>query len=601
MDTIKRVEFRQTYVGHSSTGSDKRMMLKSVDFISNNAKETYRFEYDSQALPMYDLLQSESDEWGQCHEDYWGYYNGTASTSWLPKPFVPKALQTNEGANRDADEKYSKALSLKKIIYPTGSCTDFVFESNRLDDNSLFGGLRLKSYTSKAADESVLSHKWLKYENACPSVEIEKDLYTYSEEYCYSWNGGMNENLIIPQTGSVSQQILLGNPAISLNGEQGALIHYGKVTEYEGSETEYKKMTEYEYMPMTADLDYLTDADPHSSELPIQKWDKYYNYDRGNNEWVLWRKSIYDGSGTLKYKETADYRKDVIKSYLAGVRIKKNYVIYEEEESTGESLMTYDYLCPSNVYFIPTVCLLTSKETEQDGMITKTTFTYDSLLRTLQPLTETRTLQGNATSLTEYTYTFQSEDSASYKESNVVDTRLATLEKRGSSTVSQSKDCYEKINGRFLLASKQYAVGNSSLEERLKVLQYDKYGNIQVMLQDNNKCIILLWGYSGQYPIAKIECNNANRSTIWTRAKAQYPGPDCNATDQILGRLRYVVEAAGGFITTYKYKPLVGITECTDVHGQKFSYQYDSMGRLISIENLDGNVIEQYEYHYTEE
>jgi len=51
-------------------------------------------------------------------------------------------------------------------------------------------------------------------------------------------------------------------------------------------------------------------------------------------------------------------------------------------------------------------------------------------------------------------------------------------------------------------------------------------------------------------------------------------------------------------VTTYTYKPLVGITSSTDARGVKVHYNYDYFGRLTSITDDDGNLIEQYDYHY---
>jgi YD repeat-containing protein len=55
----------------------------------------------------------------------------------------------------------------------------------------------------------------------------------------------------------------------------------------------------------------------------------------------------------------------------------------------------------------------------------------------------------------------------------------------------------------------------------------------------------------------------------------------------------------GALITTYTYNPLVGITSQTDPNGVATYYEYDSMGRLWRINNDKGNVLKQYDYHYS--
>lgn len=51
-------------------------------------------------------------------------------------------------------------------------------------------------------------------------------------------------------------------------------------------------------------------------------------------------------------------------------------------------------------------------------------------------------------------------------------------------------------------------------------------------------------------------------------------------------------------MTTYTYKPLVGITSQTDPNAQTIYYNYDAFGRLQSVKDNDGNIVQQYEYHY---
>lgn len=50
---------------------------------------------------------------------------------------------------------------------------------------------------------------------------------------------------------------------------------------------------------------------------------------------------------------------------------------------------------------------------------------------------------------------------------------------------------------------------------------------------------------------------------------------------------------------TYTYDPLIGITSNTDVRNYTTYYEYDGMGRLKSIKNEDGHILEHYDYHYT--
>lgn len=55
---------------------------------------------------------------------------------------------------------------------------------------------------------------------------------------------------------------------------------------------------------------------------------------------------------------------------------------------------------------------------------------------------------------------------------------------------------------------------------------------------------------------------------------------------------------ANSEITTYTYKPLIGLTSTTDPKGMTTYYEYDSFQRLKYIKDQNGNILKSYDYHY---
>ncbi|PRD46270.1 DUF5977 domain-containing protein [Sphingobacterium haloxyli] len=57
----------------------------------------------------------------------------------------------------------------------------------------------------------------------------------------------------------------------------------------------------------------------------------------------------------------------------------------------------------------------------------------------------------------------------------------------------------------------------------------------------------------------------------------------------------------GAQLTTYTYKPLVGMTSRTDARGITEHYEYDGFGRLSAVKDFSGHIIKTYCYNYAGE
>ncbi len=136
----------------------------------------------------------------------------------------------------------------------------------------------------------------------------------------------------------------------------------------------------------------------------------------------------------------------------------------------------------------------------------------------------------------------------------------------------------------------------------LVVNRYDAAGNPLEIRKKDGPLTVYLWGYGGQYPIAEIK--NASYSEVLTILN-QAALDNLNlvnvsdaAIETAMNTLRNDSRLAGAMVTSYTYRPLVGMTSKTDARGIKETYTYDGMQRLQTILDHLNYVTKSFDYHY---
>lgn len=122
--------------------------------------------------------------------------------------------------------------------------------------------------------------------------------------------------------------------------------------------------------------------------------------------------------------------------------------------------------------------------------------------------------------------------------------------------------------------------------------------NVRSVVADSLETVYL-WSYHGQYPVARIEGLTyaeveaaVGAAAMDDLLHAATPG----ASE--LNAVRNAIRAIGGIVTTYTYKPLVGIESETQPNGNTIHYEYDGLGRLTRVIDQDGNVVSTHSYNY---
>ena len=162
-------------------------------------------------------------------------------------------------------------------------------------------------------------------------------------------------------------------------------------------------------------------------------------------------------------------------------------------------------------------------------------------------------------------------------------------------------------NNITLPSSVEAIYQDTTLQERLTYHDYDNYGNPLEVSQADGSHTMYIWGYNGQYPIAKIE--NASYTGITTSASDIIEAIKTTSNDEnsqteetalrgVFNNLRNEAYFQNAMITTYTYDPLVGVTSITDPKGYTTYYEYDEFQRLKTVKDAEGHLISTNEYNY---
>lgn len=244
----------------------------------------------------------------------------------------------------------------------------------------------------------------------------------------------------------------------------------------------------------------------------------------------------------------------------------------------------YDYFytgyTPKNDYGL--VKSVSTVNSEQQQELTQ--FTYMHNGKNYTPLVETQvtTIDGIVTDAQRNEYDAQTHLLKAKYSLSSTDVSANSLLSSSQSTTDFQKEMISKLEYTY---------------------KYNEKGNIVEIAYRGEPLVSYLWGYYGQYPI--IEAKGVDYLKLLTAATQQgfdqekvLKGKVC--TDTQVRQLSELIRRSlptGTEISSIAYRPLVGIMESTDARGVITTFDYDALGRLKSVADMNKSIISRFDYH----
>jgi YD repeat-containing protein len=248
---------------------------------------------------------------------------------------------------------------------------------------------------------------------------------------------------------------------------------------------------------------------------------------------------------------------------------------------------------------------ITTKYFDTGNVTTSKKYYYDNV-KHLKLTSETATNSTQGTQETKYFYPDDTEMAAKpFRNDLVVANRIATplVTKSlvdGTKIAEQETEYKNDLTTgnlllpKFIYSNKGTDVIDPAKDRKITYDFYDNKGNILQYTPEKGVPVSIIWGYNQTQPIAKVE--NATNAQI-TALLGITNLKDVNETNlTAINNLRNTLPNA--MVSTYTYKPLVGVTTITDPKGDIITYIYDALGRLETVKDKNGDILSQNQYKY---
>lgn len=602
---IKKISFVYNY------DVERRYRQKLYELrIQGNSEDVqqYTFRYNYLTLPYYMSRAT----------DIYGYWNGKGQFSEVSADDFTEYMRSHPNYLTELkrpDPVYAQAEILTHIFYPTKGYTVFEYEPHEYgrsyhgpslgvkqneNGNLIAGGVRIKTMRNYDKDNSLLSEKRYHYvKNFIIGGNISSGVLAYTPIFSELYENkkldcGDNLKYFFRYT---------TNPIYPLCETRGNFVTYSEVTvEDVGNGYSVFKFKNYDNgysdHPLRGFVANILESISGGETVDFQQNTEgiSMSLERGQ----LLSQRAYDNNKTLK--------KEIVNTYNDDPKRFDEHVRFLSYTPLSLNSIGYRYHSISaGVYYTYYPYLKEKRETDylEDGAVTKTiSYEYDSKYRLLKSI---QTINSNQ-KINKRSIYYPHENMNLPICNQMVQNHLLNypikeiVQAGGKSTAAYyqyATGLSDENPNLILKESDSSQVDDGPVFVEASYMGYDAIGNpteINYRTEGEN---CYLWSYDRMYPVAHIVGVGYNRvkeilgdSFIDNLATESFP------SENDIQDIRTKLLILGAKVTTYTYCPLVGVTSITAPNGLKLIYDYDALGRLLTIKDTDGKVVECYNYHY---
>jgi YD repeat-containing protein len=642
---IKQFDLSYEYFGANQSGTQgyKRLKLKTVQEISPDittvpSKPPYEFFYKNENDPMPPRFSTGLDHWGFYigHENF--NSNNTAIPTLIPTinivhPYLGGAR--GEGADRNANEYGSSLGVIEKITYPTGGYTTFLFELNDANVwnsaiHSDVGGVRISriiDYSAVDKKAIVKTYEYKKEDGTSSGNSGILPRYDENSDFQSYQNCGNNDKTY---TVTISSNSIYG-----LGSIQGSHIGYERVTEYQtnfdGSQSLGKTIYTYNINGFSEVDDDLGNGDLKMQQVYgtgnkiLQETINQYEYEYG--PYMIHRKLVsaehqssrtalcINGTSFQYYDPTACTNPPPNCTGGLSVPIQYQYYNYniqwQSKRLKQQVQKVYDQVNDSYV------------TTTKKFSYANSTHNYPTLIE--ETTTGGEKIFSSIKYIADYTGSAGgpiAENITTMKMKNMMGIPVEKLQYRqdanGNNTRYISGQLTDYILGNpsqiFFLEAKPLltsvipsSTSGSTFSyddihyKLAATLTYDNLYNLIEQRKTNDINTTYVWGYNKRFPVAQIIGSDIlTVSSLFIQSVLDDPASTELQIRDELNKIRTGLANTAAQVTTYTYKPLIGMSSQTDPNGRTVYYEYDALNRLKRIRDQDGKIVKVFDYKYRE-